>query len=130
MYTTAITTTTLATWTLTSNRWVRGGSRITTDTFSDRSLVAAFAGVNPGTSETRIIRGFSCTVSWRGKWLMRTLSGGSWIAEPGRLGMSRPTGKRTSYLSLWREFLAYNSTARRFGLNRRLGVNFFKQSGD
>ncbi|XP_018306763.1 aquaporin AQPAn.G isoform X1 [Mycetomoellerius zeteki] len=34
--------------------------------------------------------------------------------------MSRPGGGKT-YLSLWREFLAYNSTARRFGLNRRLG---------
>ncbi|KYM76102.1 hypothetical protein ALC53_13587 [Atta colombica] len=32
--------------------------------------------------------------------------------------MSRPGGK--TYLSLWHEFLAYNSTAKRFGLNRRL----------
>ncbi|TGZ57269.1 hypothetical protein DBV15_09858 [Temnothorax longispinosus] len=34
--------------------------------------------------------------------------------------MSRPA-KRTSYLSLWREFLVFHSAARRLGLNRRLG---------
>lgn len=51
------------------------------------------------------------------------------VAEFANRGMQRPGGERTSYFGQWREFLVFNSAARRFGLNRRPKVNLLSYRG-